>query len=303
MKLGIDPEFFLLNNSNKPINAIRVLQNQKDNPMILGNTKFYYDNVLLEFNTEPALSCEEFVNKVNFAISSMLKLTEGYKLSLQAQAEFDDEELHHKNAKEYGCVPDYDAYTLTQNDLPTKLMSRTNIRTAGGHIHIGGTNDDVVCHPFMKPIFVFMLDLFVGIPSVLIDNSTDSYKRRQFFGAAGSHRDKPYGLEYRVLSPFWLRSQSTIALIYKLVEFVFDSMNEGIHKKFFNFDLEKLKGDSPEKAYDCWGYDHFCVARTINECNSTLARKYFNFASNFMPNYLIQLIEQEINHPKSMIIS
>lgn len=303
MKLGIDPEFFVFNSSNKPINAIRVLSNTKENSLILNGSRFYHDNVLLEYNIEPAKNYEEFDKFVQFAMTNLLKITEGYKVSLQAHAEFEPEELSFKNAKEYGCVPDYDAYTLVQNDLPSKVLAKTNARTAGGHIHIGGEGTDAVCHPFLKPMFVFMLDLFVGIPSVLIDNSTESFRRRQYFGAAGSHRDKPYGLEYRVLSPFWLRTPSTIKLIYNLVEFVFESMNDGIYKKFFNFDVDKLKGDTPEKAYDCYGYDNLCVAKTINDCNSTLARKYFNFACNFMPNYLIQHIEEEIKTPKSMLLN
>lgn len=303
MKLGIDPEFFVFNNSNKPINAIRVLKNKKDNPLVMNGTQFYHDNVLLEFNTPPAKNFVEFYQYVNFSIHQLLTITSGYKLSLQAHAEFDQEELEFKNAKDYGCNPDYDAYTLVQNDMPSAILSKTCDRTAGGHIHIGGENDDAVCHPFLKPMFVFMLDLFVGIPSVLIDNSTESFRRRQYFGAAGSHRDKPYGLEYRVLSPFWLRSPSTMKLIYNLVEFVFESMNDGIYKKFFHFNVDKLKSNNPEKAYDCYGYDHKCVAKTINDCNSTLARKYFNFACNFMPNYLIQHVEEEIKSPRSMFIN
>jgi hypothetical protein len=150
----------------------------------------------------------------------------------------------------------------------------------------------------MKPLFVFMLDLFVGIPSVLIDHGTDSYKRRKYFGRAGSHRDKPYGLEYRVLSPFWLRNKSTTQLIYKLVEFVFDNMNDSIYKKFFNFNVDKLKSDSPETAYDCFGYDLNAVATTINECNFDKAKNFWMFASNFMPNHLIEQVEYEMNQPK-----
>ena len=191
--------------------------------------------------------------------------------------------------------PDYDAYTLTINDTATKEIAKTNFRTAGGHIHIGGNTTDVVCDPLMKPMFVYMLDLFVGIPSVLIDNSTQTYRRRKYFGAAGCHRDKPYGLEYRVLSPFWLRSASCRSLFYNLCNFVFHEMNDNLHKKFINFSLDKLKGNNPETAYDCYGYDCNGVVSTINNCDRVMARKFFNFASNFMPNNLIQHIEHESN--------
>lgn len=295
MKFGIDPEFFVLNQSNQPINAYKVCKSTKNKPIKIYDINIYHDNVLLEANCDPVLTEGEFLISSANLVAAILENAKGYKISLDSFFEFSDDELTGKNAKEFGCDPDYDAYTLTINDTATKEIAKTNFRTAGGHIHIGGNTTDVVCDPLMKPMFVYMLDLFVGIPSVLIDNSTQTYRRRKYFGAAGCHRDKPYGLEYRVLSPFWLRSASCRSLFYNLCNFVFHEMNDNLHKKFINFSLDKLKGNNPETAYDCYGYDCKGVVSTINNCDRVMARKFFNFASNFMPNNLIQHIEHESN--------
>jgi hypothetical protein len=301
MKLGTDPEFFVVDSHNTFVNAYRVCKHSKAKPYkISHDINLFYDNVLLEINIEPANNLEEFVERLHRARDLTRGVIGDSKISLHAYAEFENEELRFPNAKDFGCVPDLNAYTLTENDSQIEILKQINCRMAGGHIHIGGINTDTICNPLMKPLFVYMLDLFVGIPAVLIDNSAESYRRRSFFGTAGSYRDTPYGLEYRVLSPFWLRSESTMALIYLLCDFVFHEMNEGIYKKFYNFNIDKLKSNNPISAYSCYGYDQDSLINAINSNNYSNARKFFNFASNFMPNKLIELVEYEINNPKKL---
>ena len=48
------------------------------------------------------------------------------------------------------------------------------------------------------------MDILLGLPSVILDADTE---RRAMYGAAGAHRIKPYGVEYRSLSNFWLGSE------------------------------------------------------------------------------------------------
>ena len=295
MKIGVDPEFFILDDNSNPINAIRVLPGKSHNPLKKNGINFYHDNALAEFNFAPVKSEIEFIEKTRESIKILKSLVHPYNISIQAFAEFDKQEMILPNAREVGCNPDYDAYTLTQNDIPSMFFTKTNNRAAGGHFHIGGEKDDAVCHPFLKPIFVFMLDLFVGIPSVVFDHSVSSFRRRKVFGHAGSHRDKTYGLEYRVLSPFWLRSTNTASLMYRLIEFVFESMNNEFYKKFWNFYPDRLRSDKPATAFECYGYDHKAVINAINDNDVNAARRFCNFIMNFLPDYLVADLQQEIN--------
>ena len=132
-----------------------------------------------------------------------------------------------------------------------------------------------------------MLDLFLGIPSVLIDKDMTQINRRQAFGTAGAYRSKSYGLEYRVLSSWWVTKPEYIALIYNIVEFVYYAMEDKIWEKFW-----QIKETEEEIAYNCFGYDSNMVKNTINNCDIINAEKLMNFISNFMPNELVKQIYQ-----------
>jgi hypothetical protein len=52
--------------------------------------------------------------------------------------------------------------------------------------------------------FIQHMDLFLGVPSVMMDKGE---LRKQLYGKAGAFRLKPYGCEYRSLSNFWVFSE------------------------------------------------------------------------------------------------
>jgi hypothetical protein len=94
-----------------------------------------------------------------------------------------------------------------------------------GHIHVGYNN------PSSKTNLeiVKTMDLFLGVPSIILDTDTE---RRKLYGKAGAFRNKAYGVEYRVLSGFWITNDS-------LMEFAFNNTMNAI--KFINdgFSIEK----------------------------------------------------------------
>jgi len=61
-------------------------------------------------------------------------------------------------------------------------------------------------------ITIPLLDLFCGIPSVLLDISNDAKIRRQLYGKAGDYRLPFHGIEYRTLSNFWIKSYPLMSL-------------------------------------------------------------------------------------------
>lgn len=67
------------------------------------------------------------------------------------------------------------------------------------------------------------MDLHLGVPSLVLDKDTE---RRKLYGKAGAFRPKPYGVEYRTLSNFWIWSEENIKWAWdqtnKAIQFVQD---------------------------------------------------------------------------------
>jgi hypothetical protein len=301
MLLGADPEFFVINHNNSPINSINVIRNTKSNPIISKNYLFYYDNVTFEMNFVPARSAEEFVGTIREGLKLSKEIIHPYNFVAKSCVEFLEPDIKNNNFYEIGCEPDINAYTLSYNKINSEIYKNTLERYAGGHIHMGGKSDEIIQDDLLKPVFVYMLDLFVGIVSVSLDHDIDSYKRKRIYGHAGSYRPKDYGLEYRVLSPFWLRSPKTTELIYNLFDFVYNLMNEHVYDKFVKVHPENFGDENVENVYNIYGYDYKDVIKAINSNNIDIANKYMSFIFNFMPESLIKSIEEELDFKKKSI--
>jgi hypothetical protein len=74
------------------------------------------------------------------------------------------------------------------------------------------------------------LDLFLGVPSVLMD---DGEERKQMYGKAGAYRPKKYGAEYRTLSNFWIFDK-------KLIGWVWDQSERALTEAFADTPEGKL---------------------------------------------------------------
>jgi len=68
-----------------------------------------------------------------------------------------------------------------------------------------------------------MADYLLGVWSVLHD--TDM-RRRELYGAAGAYRPKKYGVEYRTMSNFWLRSPQLMREVHKRAQACYQFRNE-----------------------------------------------------------------------------
>jgi hypothetical protein len=212
--IGSDPELFLKNSEGKYISAIGLIGGSKDYPKPvkeLGKGFFVQeDNVLLEFNTPPARSMNKWVQNHTSMLKYLNKFLEskGLKVSIDASADMPVDQLQDPRAHVFGCDPDFNVWTLQPNPRPH--CDNPLFRSAGGHVHVAfkGSNVD-------KIILGRKLDLFLGLWSVTKDTDT---QRKQLYGKAGAIRFKPYGIEYRVLSNFWLQSEDYLATVYDLVE-------------------------------------------------------------------------------------
>ena len=122
-----------------------------------------------------------------------------------ASGSFDDDQLNTQAARQFGCDPDYNVYTKRANPHPH--TKNKNLRSAGGHVHVGTDKN-----PWEMGK---VLDLMLGVPSVITD---PDWQRRSLYGKAGAIRIKPYGLEYRTLSNFWIWNTESIEWVYHQTE-------------------------------------------------------------------------------------
>jgi hypothetical protein len=220
--IGSDPEIFLQNKNGKIISSIPYIPGTKDEPFPI--TEFGHalqtDNIMTEFCVpavsieKPEVMCDNIMLCLNY-INNYVKRSQLETL-IEASAIISDTELSDPKASEFGCDPSYNAWKDgKQNTKPNS--NNPHLRTCGGHIHIGYDNSTTETNM----LIIKALDLFLGVPSILIDTDT---RRRELYGKAGEFRHKYYGVEYRVLSNFWIKDQEHINWVFnniqKALEFI-----------------------------------------------------------------------------------
>lgn len=225
--VGTDPEGFAIDKNGVYRSVVGLLGGTKVNPRRTKNGYVQEDNVAWEVNTLPATSADMFVNHVLSVLGDVSQLLTPLDLSIDLSpiALFPSEELQTEEARKAGCTVDFNAWTMEPNSPPN--LSMTNMRSAGGHLHIAW---DKLDNMLQKVNFVRAMDQVAGIPSILMDPNTE---RRKLYGKAGCFRVKdvimgdPFnGVEYRTLSNFWLKHTDTIRWAYNTVEQAINRFDE-----------------------------------------------------------------------------
>ena len=166
------------------------------------------DNVMLEYNIPPASSPQQFysnLGKASALINDYMKNKKSLQPVWVADHQFTSEQLDNNQAKIFGCDPDRDAYLggVERCSPP----SFENIRTCGGHLHIGGKFN---CP---DPVFILFLELSLSqnIGAMYVYNKKTP--RSKWYGQPGIYRTKPYGVEYRTLDNSWTATSSLRNLV------------------------------------------------------------------------------------------
>ena len=226
-KLGCDPEIFLTDAAENLRSAIGVVGGTKEFPRPLPELGEGYaiqeDNVAVEFNIPPADTKEAFIAYLAKALEGIKSEIswQGLQLCHASAAFFPKEELQHPAALEFGCDPDFNAWTGGKvNPKPT--ADDETLRSCGGHLHIGlgrcpGKDDTIR--------LVKLMDLYASVPAVIMDNGQ---LRKQLYGKAGAFRPKTYGVEYRPLSNFWVFNPKLVAWAYDVTQQAVTSWENGM---------------------------------------------------------------------------
>lgn len=267
---GCDPEFFLVDKDGKPVSAHGLIPGTKAEPYKCPSGAYQVDGIAAEFNTDPVESNDfnsfnaNIVRVIKELDTAVKKARPDAKFKIAPVMEFDQAfaDSLPDDAKELGCDPDYDAYTLWPNPRPD---GDRLFRTASGHVHVGWGSDiptDNDEHIQICADFVKMLDATVGILMTYIDREP---RRRELYGKAGAFRPKPYGVEYRTPSSVWLRNK-----VYR--QAVWTKMNFAINRLRAGFNVNQLVGLSPEEVQSIINTGNVADAKAI--LDFTFGRNY-----------------------------
>ena len=198
--IGNDVEFILTKNSI-PVSSIGMIGGSKKYPRPCLMGALQEDNVLAEINIQPATTHKEW-EVANLTVIGELKraLPEGVSVSTLASAFYSPEELDSPQAREFGCDPDINAWERKQNTFKKLTGEFKRLRSAGGHVHIGIPNLEIT----EKFELIKCMDMFIGLQALILDTDT---QRKMLYGKAGAMRIKPYGVEWRVPSNFWIHDK------------------------------------------------------------------------------------------------
>jgi hypothetical protein len=246
--LGSDPEFFIQDKNGKLKSIIGMLGGSKKKPVYMDDFrkfKMQEDNVAAEYNIPPAKTKEDFISYILWPQEAIARIIGTNKISYLASASFPKEELLDPRAQEFGCDPDFNAWTYRENPKP--VCNDPTFRTAGGHIHLGIKDKS----PSEIIRVIRNMDKVLGVWSVITDKDD---KRRQLYGKAGSFRPQKHGCEYRTLSNFWIFDK-------ELIGDVWDRTQKAVT-------LPMIEDDSDEAKL---------IQHCINNNDKETARNYLNY--------------------------
>lgn len=216
--IGADPEFLCV---DKKYN--RVVQASQ---FVKGNDRFGMDGNQFTFEARPIPSKNPLVVVNNIREIFLKKIVKDDR--------FCDYDWY--SGSYYHCGPN------DTRDFPL-----------GGHIHFGIKENQI-----KFPTACSILDNYVGLVSVLLEDKDDGYERRSDgdYGFASDFRPQDYGFEYRTPSS-WLSSPyiaSGMLCLSKMV--MFETLN---NPKFvprqndYGYEFEKMKKDSLREDFpDAW---------------------------------------------------
>lgn len=237
--IGADPELFVFSeNKKKVVSAHDLIPGTKKHPFQVPKGAIQVDGVAAEFNIDPAESRSQFMQHIAIVKNALKD-----QLDIKGRLHKDRYVLVAKpcvfftktywatvpeEAKELGCEPDFNAYTMNANVKPDAKML---MRTGAGHIHISwGARVENISDDWMD----LCADLVQHLDHHLFPESKKwdaDELRRKLYGNMGAFRPKKYGLEYRTLSNAWLESYLRCGYVFDATKAITEKWLAGVKKE------------------------------------------------------------------------
>ena len=226
-----------------------------DNPVAPKRIPAYWDGAQAEFAPYGKNCLESLHQGTKLGLEEVLKFARlkdaGAKLMLRNVIELPKSTLQTAEDKyiQFRCSNSYNIYDDPGDGIQNAREYK--YRCAGGHVHIGYTR--VFTAPAIEQI-VRGLDGILGVVGVSLAAGIDNPVRRHTYGRAGEFRLPSHGIEYRVLSNFWLSHPAIAMLVFELARASVRLSESGL----FNL---------------CWAATEDETRAVINGCDVNGARK------------------------------
>lgn len=213
---GADPEVFLVDKEGNAVSSEGLIGGTKEEPIPISKEghSLQEDNVMVEFNIPPVRDAGRLKREIAYCLATIRNRVE-HDIAIVPSIKFTTEQLSTDQAKEFGCSVDFNVWL--ECEYP-EIKPEKNTRYAGGHIHISYDKPSVEA----TEKIVKAMDLFLGVPAVIMDSDED---RKDVYGKSGRFRITDYGLEYRTLSNFWLKSEELMEWAFNQTMLAIDFVN------------------------------------------------------------------------------
>lgn len=241
LTFGADPELFFVNGDNVMVPSTEVMPADTE-----GVTR---DGFQVELHPH-ANQCRQLAaNHIRNCLSDARRIATdaGLRLSYKLAYTVTDDVWKRtpRTTKQFGCHPTENA----QETQPKRSSGqREKFRAGGGHIHVGQMTKKMKDN---LPTLVKIMDIVVGNTLVLLDRDEANITRRKNYGRAGEYRPKPYGMEYRVPSNFWLKHYVLWSLATGQIRNAITHFSNGQAQRLLKqFDMKDIRNAINNNDYD-----------------------------------------------------
>lgn len=253
ISLGCDPEIFI-KRKGVVIGSEKVIKDGQIYTSVGSSNKVIVDGVQAELNPS-ANPCRQ---SLNYNIQACLR---ALRDSLGKDDEIDFSQIEKvtreelltlsQKAQTFGCKPSFNIDETVPKIMELDPMEYL-YRSTGGHIHLGASGSPSLLKILQTPEqIVPVLDVIVGNTFVLLDRHEGNIERRKHYGRAGEYRLPTYGIEYRTLSNFWLRSDILASLAFGLARQAVAMVYNGLDKELMALvDYEDIVTAINKNDYD-----------------------------------------------------
>lgn len=270
-KFGTDPEAFIFMEQENGIPKIippaalvedfgQKMKEIGEKKVLIKHKNFQWseDGAAIEAQINPSTTASNFYSNVVHSMSILknflFNINPKLKASFSPLGYFDvnkywtgrDESF--RQCVIFGCDPDmspdiyrelgFESWENYQNELD---VSEHTFRYGGGHLHIQSPESNPELFIPLWDISSIVLDHIVGLVNTSIPRP-DSIKklelaRLEYYGKPGRIRLQNYsnscmGIEYRVMSNYWLTELISSNKIINAAELFFDIINKGLGERF-----------------------------------------------------------------------